>query len=42
MNLTIEVQMNYFRTTIFSSYSMTDYKEKRFKGITVKIDKVHV
>lgn len=38
-NLTIEEQMNRYRITGFSRYGMTDWRERRFNGTTVRLDK---
>ena len=39
--LTIEEQMNYFRTTSVSEYSVTDYLSRTLKGGYCHIDKDH-
>lgn len=35
--LTVEEQMEYFRTTCVSKYSVTDWKERSFVGYALKI-----
>ncbi len=37
--LTVEEQMEYYRTTCFSVYSATDWKERQYQGSAVKLDK---
>ena len=38
-NLTVEEQMTRYRITGFSRYGMTDWRERRYEGITVRLDK---
>jgi len=38
-NLTIEEQMEHYRTTCYSLYSMTNWSERTYAGSAIRIDK---
>lgn len=38
-NLTIEEQMEHYRTTCYSLYSMTNWSERKYEGSAIRIQK---
>lgn len=38
-NLSVEEQMEYYRVTCFSKYSVTDWKERTYEGSAVRLDR---